>query len=120
MIKQWKIPTITGNSNDATDRPIYGEILAIYLKYAITPNANADVVIATVNDPPKTILTVTDNATSGWFYPREIIDDTTGTAVTFDGTNEMYAPIPVSDYIKATVAQGDSDQTLDVWILIRE
>ena len=119
-IRTLKIPLITGNNSDATDRPANGRIVAIYLDYLITPNANADVTIETINAPTKTLLTVSNNNTSAWYYPREIMQGNTAATVTYDGTNEIYEAHPVDDYIKATVAQGDADQTLDVWILLEQ
>lgn len=120
MIRTLKIPTITGNNTDATERPMAGRLIAVYLQYLITPNAATDVVIETVGSPVKTLLAVTNNGTTGWYYPREIIQDTVGANVTYDGTNEVYECMPVSDYVKATVAQGDADQTLDVWLLLEQ
>jgi hypothetical protein len=117
-ITQWKLPTITGNGTTSSEKPLSGKVEAIRLEYAVTPNAATDVTIATANDPAKTILTVINAVTNAWFYPRVIIQDDTGVNVTYDGTNEVYDMIPVSDYIIATVAQGDVDQTLDVWVLL--
>lgn len=119
-LTQWKINTITGNTSGTTSKPLVGCIKAIYVQYAVTPNAATDVTIATANAPAKTILTLTNVNTSGWYYPREVMQDTAGATVTYDGTNEIYGEIPVSDYITATVAQGDADQTLDVWILLED
>lgn len=119
MIRTCKIPTITGNATGTSVRPFNGEIVAIYVAYAITPNAGTDVVIATVNSPVKTILTLTDNVTSGWYYPRAIVHDEAGVALTGTAGGDR-AKHPIDDYIKATVAQGDADQTLDVWVFIEE
>lgn len=118
MIKQWKIGAATGNETVISERPLNGHVKAVYIKYAVTPNALTDVTVQTINEPAKTLLTVTDNATNGWFYPREVINDPTGADVTYDGTNEVYEPIPVSDHISFTVAQGDADQETTVWILV--
>lgn len=120
MIQQWKLDTITGNNSATSQRPFSGRVIAVYVEYAVTPNVATDVTIATVNAPVKTILTLTDNVTSGWYYPRAQVHDAAGAGVTYDGTNEAYDTVPVADYIKATVAQGDNDQTLNVWILIEE
>lgn len=120
MIHQWKIDTITGNTSGTTSRPLSGRLLAVYVEYAITPNVATDVVIATVNAPVKTILTITNNVTNGWFYPRAQVQDETGADVLYAATFGVHEPVPVADYIKATVAQGDTDQTLDVWLLIEE
>ena len=118
MIKQWKIGTSTGNGTVVSDRPLNGYLVAVYVDYEVTPNAATDVTVQTANAPVKTMLTVTNSATDAWHYPREVIDDTAGTAVTFDGTNEIYQMIPVDDHVSFTVAQGDADQQTTVWIVL--
>lgn len=122
MIRTHKIPTITGNTSGTTNRPVNGRVLAVYLDYNITPNVATDVTIATSGfaAPANTILTVTDSVTDGWFYPRHEIDDEAGAAVLYAATFGVHEAVPVDDYIKATVAQGDNDQTLDVWILVEQ
>lgn len=117
-IRQWKIGTSTGNGTVKSDRPLNGYLVAVYIDYAVTPNAATDVTVQSVNAPAKTFLTVTNNATSGWYYPREVMQDTAGATVTFDGTNEIYGLMPVSDEMSFTVAQGDADQETTVWVLI--
>lgn len=120
MIFKWKIDTITGNTSATSTRPLVGELKAVYVKYAVTPNAATDVTIATANEPTNTLLTLTNNATSGWYYPRAVVQDEAGVDVTYDGTNEVYGCVPIADYVTVTVAQGDADQTLDVWLYIEE
>ncbi len=118
MIKQWKIGTSTGNGTVTSERPLNGYLVAVYVTYAVTPNAATDVTVQTANVPAKTLLTVTNSATNGWHYPREVVDDTAGTAVTYDGTNEIYCKMPVDDVISFTVAQGDADQQTSVWVVL--
>lgn len=119
MIRTCKIPTITGNATGTSPSPYNGHIVAIYVEYLITPNVATDVVISTVLSPVKTILTLTDNVTSGWYYPRMIVHSEAGVALTGTAGGDRTRH-PIDDYIKVTVAQGDSDQTLDVWLLIEE
>lgn len=117
MIRSWKLPQATGNVTVTSERPLNGKLIAVYVEYAITPNAATDVTIATVNSPAKTLLTLTNNVTSGWYYPRALVHDEAGTALTGTAGGDRTGH-PIDDHVKATVAQGDSDQTLDVWLYL--
>lgn len=118
MLKQWALGTSTGNGTVTSTRPLNGYLVAVYIAYSVTPNAATDVTVQTANTPTKTMLTVTNNATDGWYYPREVADDPAGANVTYDGTNEIYIMMPIDDYVSFTVAQGDSDQVTSVWVLL--
>lgn len=116
--------TAAGSAGSATANAtstvvVSGEIAAVYVKYNDTPPAGTtDVTIAGANAPSMPILTLTDAATDGWFYPKAIATDAAGTAVTFDGTNEIYTSIPVHDTIKVTIAGANAGDSADVWILV--
>lgn len=84
---------------------ISGEIMAVHLEYTSQP-ATTDVTIATANAPVNTILTITNAATDGWFYPRHVVHGETGTALTGTAGGDR-TPVPVDDHIKVTIAQGD-------------
>jgi hypothetical protein len=100
-----------------TEFPIIGTIRAIHIDHSASGAATTDVVIATVNTPSIAILTVTDNATDGWYHPSVMLHDNAAAAVTYDGTNEIYVPVSVVDAIKVTVAQANSAQTVTVTII---
>jgi hypothetical protein len=117
MIKSWKLPQALGNVTVQSGRPLNGKLVAVYFKYDVTPNAATDVVIATVNEPAKTLLTLTNNVTSGWYYPRYLEHDEAGVALTGTAGGDR-AKHPIDDHIKATVSGGDSDQTLDTWVYV--
>jgi len=85
---------------------ISGYVVAVHLEFTTQP-ATADVTIATVNAPIKTILTITDSATDAWYYPRHLVHGETGTALTGTAGGDR-TPIPVDDHIKVTIAQGDA------------
>jgi hypothetical protein len=126
MIRRVKIPTITtvgsngsATGNDVTPIPIVGRILAVYIDYTSQPSTT-DVTLATIEAPVKTILTVTDTNSDGWFYPRTAVHSAAGAAVTYDGTRPIYDSVPVADIVKATVAQGDSAKTVDITIEYEE
>lgn len=109
-------------SNADSTSPISGRILAVYIKYNDSPPAGTtDVVISTKGTSPRppsnTILTLTDAATAGWFYPRHIVHDEVGAAYKWDGTNEVYEPVPVNDIINVAIAQANAGDNVDVWLL---
>lgn len=93
---------------------IHGVIRAVYLAYLDTPPGTTDVTVAEANNSPAMpILTVSDAATSGWFYPMAQADNQAGADITNQG-----APIVVADYVKVTIAQannGDGVTATIVW-----
>jgi len=118
MIQQWEIGTATGNETITSARPLNGIVRGVYIDYQVTPNAATDVVLATTNAPAKTVLTVTNNATDGWYYPHAIMQDDAAADVTYDGTNEIYVPIAINDYLSITTTGADSDQETTVYVLL--
>jgi hypothetical protein len=100
-----------------------GRVSAAYVQYNGSPPAGTtDLTIATLgtspSPPANTILTITDAATDGWFYPRHQIHDEAGAGVTYDGTNEVYEAPPIFDKVKVTIAQANDADSADVWLLL--
>jgi hypothetical protein len=100
-----------------------GRITAVYIKYNGSPPAGTtDVTIATLgtspSPPANTILTLTNAATDGWFYPRHQIHDEAGGGVTYDGTNEVYEAPTIFDKVKVTIAGANDADSADVWLLL--
>lgn len=127
MIKEYRFRTITtagadgsATGEDTSDYPIAGRFLSVNIAYSAGQENTCDVTIATVHTPVRTILTKSDNDTSLWVDPRHKVQDETGADVTYDGTNEVYEPVPVCDYIKVSVAGADNGETVDVTILYEE
>lgn len=110
-------------ANATTSINIIGTITAVYVKYNGSPPAGTtDVTIATQGTSPappaNTILTLTDAATDGWFYPRHQVHDEAGGGVTYDATNEVYEAVQVHDKITVTIAQANDGDSADVWLLV--
>lgn len=99
--------------------PLAGEIFAVHLAYGGTA-ATTDVTVATVHAPTTTLLTVTDNASDGWYYPRVQMHDVNGSALTLDGTQANVAPIPVCDQVRVTVTQADDGDTVTTTMVYAE
>lgn len=93
-------------ANTTSDNVINGTIRAIYLAYTGSPPAaTTDVTIAgagLASSPTVTILTVSNAATDGWFYPMAQAVNQANTAITNQGT-----PIVCDDYVKVTIAQAN-------------
>jgi hypothetical protein len=93
----------SGNANSGL---MSGKLVAIHLDFTSQP-ATTDVTVATAHAPIRTLISVSNTNADGWFYPRVAVQDTSGAAITFDGTHGIYEAIPVNDYITVSVAQGD-------------
>lgn len=114
----------SATANADTTSIVSGCIYAVYVKYNDSPPAGTtDITIKTKGTAPappsNTILTITDAATDGWFYPRHQIDDEAGAGVTYDGTNQVYEPVPVHDLINVAIAGANAADNADIWILYR-
>ena len=96
-----------------------GEICSIGVTYGDSPPASTDVTIATTGDhgPALTILTITNANSNGWFNVRHKLDDESAADISYDGTEEVYGKVAVSDTIKVTIAGANASDTAEVVIL---
>ncbi len=101
-------------------RVISGKILAVHLRYiGSPPAATADV---TLKDGGKTvptqqtILSITDAATDGWFYPRVPVKTNANVAITYDNTRPVHEHYVVSDHLVLTLAQADNDDQVEATV----
>ena len=108
----------TANATSSTI--VTGLIHAIYVRYNDSPPATTDLTIATAgnNTPANTILTLTNSASSGMYYPRADLRSQTGIALTFDGTRTVTDRIVISDNLKVTIAQANDGDSADVWLYL--
>ena len=58
-----------------------------------------------------TLLTLTNANSDAWYYPRVIANDNAGTAVTYDGTNEIYVKDVISGHLKLVISSGGDTKT---------
>jgi hypothetical protein len=116
-------PVSTGGAGASTATvtgtvPVHGAILSVYLKYNDTPPAGTtDVTLTTTgtasNAPPaQTILSVSNAATNGYFYPRvpEHLAST-GAAIT-----DSYDWPIVYDTLTLTIAQANDGDSVEAWV----
>ena len=92
-------------ANTTTDNPINGVIRAIHLTYVGSPPAGTtDVTVAGATAPALAILTKSDAATNGWFYPMHQAQASVGaTNIVNQG-----ALVVVDDRIKVTIAGANN------------
>lgn len=101
--------TTTGNPGSATGNSesdsVNGTLYAVYLDYhASAPGATTDVTVTMTEDPGVTLLTVTDNATDGWYFPREAVCSNAAAGLTYDGTRTVNEAPPVAGHLTIAVA----------------
>jgi hypothetical protein len=101
----------TANTNSTN--VINGTIERIYLEYTDSPPAGTtDVTIATIVTPTVPILTITNAATDGWFYPMAQAQNQAGADITNQGK-----PIVINDRVKVTIAQANNDDGVTATIV---
>jgi len=106
-------------ANADTTTIIRGRIISVYIKYNGDKPATTDVNLKTkgTNAPTRNILTLTNKNTDGWFEPRTNPHDLLGvtlSALTYD------EPVPVCDFLNLNVAQTNTDDYIQAWILIED
>jgi hypothetical protein len=112
-----------GNNGQATANAdttirVIGKVFGIYVKYNDSPPAGTtDVVVKTKGTSPApptyNLLTLTNAATDGWFYPQAQIHTVVGAAI--DGE---YTPLLVHDYLNVAIAGANAGDSVDVWLLV--
>lgn len=109
--------TTTGVDGSATGSAvsarIAGLLLAAHIDYSAGQAATADVTIATTTAPTVTLLTRSNSATDGWFFPRQQVQDSAGANIA-----GVYEAVPFDDTITVSVAQADNNETVTATLLI--
>lgn len=115
-------PAATGGAGTATatirtTSPVRGRVLAVYVKYLDAPPATTDVTVATsgTSHPLETVLSVSNAATDGWYYPKTATHLNTSGAVL---TAEYGVGVPVHDTVDITIAQANDGDAVQVWMIV--
>ena len=116
MIRQQSVSVdTTGSAGSATgagttSAPVIGKILKIRFDYNASAPATTDVTVTEYVGATswETICTETDSKTDVTRYPRKVVDDGAEGNVTYDGSNEVYEPFVVADYVRVAVAGCDA------------
>ena len=103
---------VTGYAPSST-----GRVLGI--RYVKTDFDNGVGFTITAEATGQAILTLTNQNSSGSFYPRVPVQDDAGADATLDGTRKMREPVViVNDRVKIVVASGGNAKTGAVHVLI--
>lgn len=73
-----------------------------------------DAVLSVTSTPSgvdHTLLVLTNANVDANYYPRAVAHDGTGTAVTYDGTNEIYVPDVFYGTLKLVISSGGASAT---------
>ncbi len=112
------LATSAGGAATAFSGRVTGRILAV-IYTAVDFDATADITI-TLEETGEAILTLTNQAASGVFYPRVPTHDETGAAALYAaaGTNVRDAVAAANDRVKVVVAQGGATKTGTIVIVV--
>lgn len=120
-IRKYKISSGTiaaDGTASAYSTPIRGKILAVGVDYpAHTCTVDLD---SDGEASAQKILDLSAASTDKTYYPRKAVEDNTGTAVTYDGTNEIYEPYVVYGRVKLSVASGTAGESVSVYLVVEE
>lgn len=108
----------TSTANSTTAIVASGLVAAIYVKYNDSPPAGTtDVTVTTLGTSPSapalTLLSISNAATDGWFFPRALEHlNSDGSALT------THTYMPLQDKVKVTIAQANDGDSVDVWLVL--
>jgi len=116
-----KIAT-TGSAGSATGSAVVAlppcELVALHLDYnASAPGATTDVTFTAIggDQADVTVMTRSNSATDGWFYPKVQKHDSSAAAITGD-----YADPPIHNNLLIAVAQSNAlSPCVTVLVLVR-
>ena len=98
-----------GTASGRTAIPVEGVILAVHMNFSVGFDATTTVTLAEAgNSPALPVLTLTNVATDGWYYPRIALH------AVADGA-AIVGPVDyqsVADYLSLAIANGTQNNTL--------
>ena len=107
----------TSTANSTSQQFITGQLLGFQIRYNGSPPAGTtDLTIETADGalPARTLLTITNGATSGFYAVRSGAVTTANAAI----TNSAECLPLIRDKIKVTIAQADDADSADVWVVV--
>lgn len=119
FVQRQDVTLTTDGSGDCTasSTVLTGQVLGIVFDVGTLANTADVTVTATSTSEP--IITVTNLAASGAYYPRTQLHSTAAAGLTLDGTRTMVGPVCVADdRIRFVVAQGGASKTGTATLII--
>jgi hypothetical protein len=100
--------------------PVAGKVLAVYVNYQDSPpGATTDFTLSDEADPAsESIVSLTDQATDIKIYPRRVTEQNDGTDILYTSGEEVFEPYVVHGRLKATIAQANDNDYVDVTVWI--
>lgn len=105
----------SASGNKTSGARLRGKLIGFYIDVGSQPNTT-DVTITLPTAPTATLLTVTNIAASGWYFPRYILHSEAAAALTGTSGGDR-GQHPIMDYVKVAVAQGNAGD-LTVWVFV--
>jgi len=109
MLHDLKLTAVCDGSGDATvNAPtgINGKLYAIQALLGTLSSGNADLTISVQgHDAARTLLTITNIAANGLYYPRDLVHDAAGNALTGSSGGDRALPLCIG-IPRLVVAQG--------------
>jgi hypothetical protein len=105
-------------ANADTPQVLSGLVVGVYIRYNGAPPAGTtDAIIATTGGsaPAVTILTLTNAATDGWFYPRINIHNTSGSSQA-----AVWDYIPIDDLVNVKIQGANDADSIDCWLMLED
>lgn len=122
MIKAYTLKvSTTGSAGSAAGSAALAvplsELVAIYADYHASAPSTTDLTITSPGNPAaQTVLTLTNNKTDGWYYPRQQKCDNAGNLITGD-----YDKFVLNGNLLASLAQCDAlTDAVTLTIYVRE
>lgn len=112
----------SATANADTGVIISGRIVAVGVVYLDSPPAGTtDVTVATRgnNGPAQTILSISNAATDGWWYPRAATHSTAGAAMLYAGGGAAVGDyLAIHDVVNVKIDQANAGDSVNVWLLM--
>lgn len=112
----------SATANADTGVIISGRIVAVGVVYLDSPPAGTtDAVIATKGNygPAQTILSISNAATNGWWYPRVGTHSTAGAAMLYAGGGTAVGePLAIHDVVNVKIDQANAADSIEVYLLM--
>ena len=114
----------SGNASVISEKIARGKLLAVHLIYDSSSASATDVTLSMLGSDyggaDATLLSISNNNTSGWYYPRTYAEDYQGNDLTFDGTNKIPCEAIVFGRLKLSVAQQTATKAVKAYVFVEE
>lgn len=111
----------SATASATSSKIIRGRVAAVHIAYVGSPPATTDVTIATegtLRFGANTLITVSNNNTDGWYYPRHQVHSNAGVGLTLDGTRHATHAPPILDRVTVTIAGANSGDSATIYLLL--